>query len=257
MATIDVLSGDNDTKTITVSNTNPLPVTVKSGTVVVTTDSANPLATTIPLLSGEDQTNQWLAVVKGAFQSYRVIPLGTAGGTMPVSDKILGIGGAIGDFLDKFVLSVSSNTNAAVYIRDGSALDVASGTTGTNPAGTTTLAVTASAAQTWTTNQYANYIVRVTYTPTSGVSTTIKRKIASHAAVAASTAITFILSHAIPAGATITAWGLEPIASSWEVVPYNTPVGIYSIPIEKKSTLGAFKVSVDLGVQVEATGKFS
>ena len=227
---------------------NPRPYAVRDVNAALTT-----------LISGEDQVRNVMKTINGAQQYGVVLPLPSAAtaGVMPRSDVICGSGaGSAGDYLGSLSIMVNSQVNAAVYIRDGAVADIASGTTGTNPAGTTALAVTASVAQTWTANQYAGSIVRVVYTPTGGASTTIKRKIVANPVVSASTSVSFTLSHAIPAGASITAWGLEP-ASSWEVLPYNALIGIYPIQLGKASVYGGWKISVDSGAQVEYGGIFN
>lgn len=212
------------------------------------------------LIAGEDQSRNAIRTISGA-QQYGVIrPLpsaAAASSTMPLSNVIAGGGvGAAGDLLSTFNINVGSNTNAAVYIQDGSIAAIAGGTTATSPTNTTTLAATASAPQTWTANQYAGNLVSVTYIPTGGAVTTVIRKIVSHALVSASTAISVVVTHAIPAGASVTAWSLLPL-SAWEVLPFNAPIGFYPITYGRASVNGGWKISVDLGAQVEYSGIFS
>lgn len=208
------------------------------------------------LISGEDQTNNWLQTADGGWQYYNVDPPSIGGITSPNTNKILGTAGAAGDYLKTLVLNVVSNTTSAVYLTDGVGTNQLSGTAGTNPPGTTTLTVTATAT-TAAANAYAGSIVSVTYTPTSGASTVFKRRIVSHAAFAAATSLAFTVTHALPAGATITAWAVEPALTSFEVVPYNMAVGVYTLPLGIKSTVGGWRLSTDSGVLVLATGKFT
>lgn len=209
------------------------------------------------LISGEDQTNDWMQVASGANQYYSVIPAVQAtSGTASPKTQTLGIVGAAGDYLKSLVLTVSAATDSYVYLQDGNASPVMSGTTSTAPSGTTTFAATASAAQTAAINAYANYVLTITYIPTGGSSITIKRKVISHAAVSASTAVSFVVDVAIPAGASATAWSLEQL-SAFQIMPYNQPVGTYQFVFDTKSTLGGWKLSIGSTVTALATGKFS
>lgn len=211
------------------------------------------------LISGEDQTNSWIRQADGAGQFYVVAPTVTAGGRMPNSDVLLGATGAAGDYLKALTVRVDSAANAAVYLNNGAPTVLNSGTSGTNPAaGTVTQALVATASFSATADQYQDAILSITYTPTgSAAAVKCKRRVVSHAVVSASTAISVVMTHPLPAGATITAWSLESPASSWEVLPFNTLPGAYTLPYGAPSTLGAWKVSVDLGAQLTATGKFT
>lgn len=208
------------------------------------------------LISGEDQYNNWMQVADGGWQYYNVDPAQLGGIVSPNTNKALGTIGAAGDYLKSLTLNVTSNTASAVYLQDGSGTNQLSGTAGTNPPGTTTLTVTASST-TAAANFYAGSIISVTYTPTSGASTTFKRRIVSHGAFSAATSLAFTVTHALPAGATITAWAVEPAATSFELVPSTMAVGIYIIPLGIKSTLGPWKLSIDSGVLALAVGKFT
>lgn len=208
------------------------------------------------LLAGEDQIRDVLRIVDGASQGVHQLPINHSSGQYQNSDVILGTTGAAGDLLKHLSINVSSATNAAVYLSQVGAAPLTLGTAGTSPAGTTTLAVTATTAFTATAKQHVGRIISVTYTPTSGPSVKIKRKVVDHAAFSAVTALSFTLSHAIPAGASITAWQLEPI-SSWEVVPFNAAVGMYNKPLGERSTIGGWQLSTDTGVEVHANGIFT
>lgn len=208
------------------------------------------------LISGEDQLNNWLQIADGAWQYYNVDPVQIGGILSPNTNRILGNVGAVGDYIKSLVLNVTSNTASAVYLQDGIGTNQLSGSAGTNPTGNTTLAVTASST-TAAANAYAGSIATVTYTPTGGGSTTFKRRIVSHAAFSAATALSFTVTHNLPAGATITAWTVEPASTSFELVPPTMAVGIYTLPLGLKSTLGGWRLSIDSGVLVLATGKFT
>ncbi len=209
------------------------------------------------LMAGEDPLRGWQAVEDGATQGYHLIPTPTAtGGDMP-SERLLGTTGNVGDYLKDLHLQVRNNTNAAVFLSQDGDAPIASGTAGTAPSASTTVAVTASANVTATQNQYAGRIVKITYIPTGGASAIVlKRRITAHAAFAATTALSFTVSHAVPAGAAITAWQLEP-ASSFEVIPYNTPVGRLPCHFGERSVYGGWRVHADSGVDVHATGNFT
>lgn len=211
------------------------------------------------LISGEDQTNNWLKTSDGGQQYYIFSPApnAVAGGAVPLSDQIVGTVGSGGDYLKSIVFKVDSATNAAVFLQDGNLTDPVSGTTGTDPAGTTTVALTASASFSATANQYRGFVLLVTYTPTgSAGSVTVPRKIVTHAAVSASTAVSFVVTHNLPAGATVTAWSVLPL-SAREILPFNAVVGTTSVTFGKVSTNGGWRISVDSGVQVECIGKFT
>lgn len=211
------------------------------------------------LLSGENQSRNWIGVADGATQSQNVLPLpnAIAGGLMPNASVALGLVGAVGDYLKTMIVTVRSASNASVFVQDGTVANISSGTSGTNPLGTTALAVVASAPFSATANQYAGFVISVTYTPTgSATPIEIWTRIATHAAVVASTAFPVTLDHAIPVGTAITAWSLRP-TSCREVVPFNTPAGIYNIDMGKTSVNGKWQVAVDFGVSVEFIGSFT
>lgn len=208
-------------------------------------------------LAGENQDDDWMASEDGATQGYHIVPTPTAsGGDMP-TERVLGQVGDVGDYLKDVHIQVANNTNAAVYLSQDGDAALSSGTVGTAPSGTTTVAVTASANFTATANQHRGRIIKITFIPTGGAAAiSLKRRITAHGAFAATTALSFTVTHAVPAGAAITAWQLEP-ASSYEVTPYNTPVGSFTRHFGERSVYGAWRINCDSGVDVHITGKFS
>jgi hypothetical protein len=222
------------------------------------------------LISGEIQNLAGAAVMSttSAATEYQIVrPTGnavTVGATAWfVSETALGTGGgAAGDLLANLEIKTTAATNAAVFLEDGAgsavvAVASVSGTSGTAPIlNDVVFALTATSAITLTANQLANYVLKVTYIPTGGAAMIIYRKIVSHAAVSAATAVSFTVPNIIPAGAAPTAWEVRPLAC-YEVQPFNAPVGVVSIPINRRSTNGRWRVSIDSTVQVVANGLFT
>lgn len=267
-----------------VTTSTPLPTTISSGTVnavISNVTTATPLpvsfstaggmdvritdvTTTTPLpvtlnglLAGEDQTNNWLKTADGATQGYHLHPAGSGSVAAVPSETVLGASGASGDYLKKLTFVVTSATNAAAFVcQDGQVL-ATNGGSGTAPSGTTTIAVTASAAVTLLQNQLAGRVIMITYTPT-GASGTVKlrRRIVSHAAFASATALSFTVTHAVPAGGAISTWQVEGV-NTYEILPYNMPAGVYQIDLGEVSTNGAWRIAVDSGVSCHAVGKFT
>lgn len=211
------------------------------------------------LICGESQETNSIGVINAASRGQHVMPLNTvAAGAMPNGNVALGTtGGAVGDHLKSLRLNITSATNAAVYLSQANQVNVVAGTTGTDPTAATSVTLV-SATFSATANKYAGYILSVTYTPTGGAAgTVVKKKIVSHVAFSSATSLTFTVTDNMPVGATITAWALEPIATSYEVVPFNQPVGILVLPIDERSTLGGWQLSIGSGVEAHATGWFS
>jgi len=238
--------------------------------VTVTTDPNTGVQTWYPdyfdanLLSGEDQTNDWMKIADGASLYQFLVPQPTTGSLLllPLTNKLLGSTGGIGDYLKSLTVIATSGspTDTGVYLTDGVPTNVTSGTAGGTFAGVpagTVLALTASSVFTVSANQLAGCILTLTYVPTNGTAVTMKRKITEHAAVSGATAFAPKLSSDTPAGATLSGWTVEPAASSVELLPPNMPKGVYHLPLGLKSLVGGWRVSIGTQVQVVATGKFS
>lgn len=211
----------------------------------------------LTLISGEDQARGWMRTVNGASQSYIFTPLpsAVAGGSVASANNVVGTVGAAGDFLAVLEVKVMSALNSAVFLDQGSLAPVLGGTSGTNPDGTATTALVASAAFSATANQYNGNVAMITYTPTgSAASVTVPRRIVTHPVVSASTGITLTFSHPLPAGSAITSWSIMDPRACREVVPFNTLPGIYSIAFGEASVYGKWKVSVDSSVQARFIG---
>jgi hypothetical protein len=214
-------------------------------------------AVSIGLISGEDQTADALKVTRAAATPVTVLPLTDSLGLKPNSDVMLGTIGAPGDIIDTLIVNIQDYTRCAVFLRDGNVPDPVTGTSGTAPSAGTNLALTAASAFTATANQYAGRVLSVTYTPTSGTSSTFKRLIVGHAAVAASVTLSSLtVDETIPAGATITQWAIEHASSVQIVGPSLSDRHPLIIPWGR-SINGGFRLSVDAGVQVTALGKFT
>jgi len=216
------------------------------------------------LISGEDQTNDWLKVADGAFDYESLIPLPTTGSllTLPLTNQVLGATGAAGDYLKSLLVTIgaTSPTDAGVYLTDGNPTNHTSGISGATFQGVTAgtpLALTATSNFTVTANQLAGCILTLSYTPTNGSAVTMKRKITGHAAVSGATAFAPTLSSATPAGATLTAWTVEPVTASMEILPPDMPKGVYNIPLGIESMFGGWKLSIGTQAQVIANGNFT
>lgn len=209
------------------------------------------------LSPGENAAKNWLETADGANKWVNVLPAILTNGTpIPTSNRVLGAVGSTGDHIKSLILRVSGNTDSGVFLQDGSAPAVFNGAVATAPSGTTTFACTSSVAVTLTVNQYAGQILTVTYTPTGGVSTTIKRRVVSHGGGTSITAHTFVLDQPIPTGTNVTSWSLEQV-SSFNVLPFNTVEGFYKIDLGISSNIGGWKISFGSQVSVIVTGKFS
>lgn len=198
-----------------------------------------------------------IQVTNGAPQYTTVLPyVQLTSGVASHNSKVLGTTGAAGDYIKSLIVNVTSATDAGVFLQDGSAAGVMTGSASTAPSGTTTFAATASVAQTAAINAYANYILSITYIPTGGSAVTVKRRVISHAAFSATTAVSFVVELAIPAGASATSWTLEQ-PSAFQVVPFNQPVGTIQLALDAKSVNGGWKLSIGSTVSVVAVGRFS
>lgn len=245
------------------TNTSTIPVELKVNSlgtlpISIAGQVSNVAVDLKTLLSGEDQTKGWLSVADGASQSYHIVPTPTAsGGDMPTEISV-GTAATIGDFLKTLMLNVRSNTNAAVYLSQDGQAALTSGSTGTAMASAgTSVTVVATSAVTATANSLAGRVLMVTYTPTGGATPLrFRRRIVSHAAFSAATSLTFVVTHNLPAGAAISNWQVDGDAS-FELVPYNNPVGAVRMELGIKSTYGGWRVACDSGVDALVIGKFS
>lgn len=241
-----------------VTTATPLPVSFNTAGGM----DVNILNTSVPvtlagLISGEDQAKNWLRTADGATQGYQLNPYGSGAAGDVTAETVLGASGASGDYLKSLTYNVRNATAAAAFVlQDGQVLGTV-GTSGTAPTGTTTISVVATAAITLLQNQFSGRIIMITYTPT-GASGTVKlrRRITSHAAFASATSLSFTVTHAVPAGGAISAWQVEG-PDCYEILPYNTPVGMYQIKLGEVSTTGAWRIAVDSGVSCHAIGKFT
>lgn len=257
---IDVaISGGSINAVITnVTSTNPLPVEFSTaGGMDVTIQNTSVPVTLAGLISGEDQTNNWLKTADGATQGYHLNPLGSGSAGDVGTYTVLGASGAAGDYLKHLIFSVRNATTAAAFVlQDGQVLGT-TGASGTAPSGTTTVAVTAVSAVTILQNQWSGRIISFSYQPTGAATThKIYRRITSHAAFTSATALSFTVTHAVPAGGVISAWQIEGVLS-YEILPYNTPVGPYKFELGEVSTTGAWRIAIDSGVSCHAVGKFT
>lgn len=256
---------------VNVTNASPIDVSISGGSinaVITNVTSTNPLpvefstaggmdVSLVSLISGEDQTNNWLKTADGATQGYHLNPYGSGSAGDVGNYTVLGASGAAGDYLKSLIFSVRSATTAAAFIlQDGQVLGT-TGSSGTAPSGTTTLSVTATSAVTVPQNYWSGRIISFSYQPTGAATThKIYRRITAHAAFSSATALSFTVTHAVPAGGVISSWQVEGV-NSYEILPYNTPVGVYKFDLGEVSTSGAWRIAIDSGVSCHAVGKFT
>lgn len=197
------------------------------------------------IAAGEDiLTNAQITIPAGT-QSKDIGPTATPAGPMPTSHVAFGT--SAGDYLESIHFVVRDPLNAAVYLEDGDDPDVLAGTTGANPTASTTLSLTIPTATTLTANQLMDYILFVTYTPTNAAqSITVPRRITQHAAVTAGTTFAPVVTHNMPAGATVTGWSVRPKNAAIEIAAYNQSGAPWKS--SRRSLLGRFRISVDGGV---------
>lgn len=214
--------------------------------------------------TGKDTGNNLLLVGDAARTYWDVSPLpsASADAAMMASDIMLGGGvGASGDILKRLIFNINSNTNGAVYLRDGiggSAPDITTGTATVTVPATAITGALVHAGFTCTANQYRDKILYLVYTPTGHVgSIKIKRRIVSHAAfTGATTTVVFTTTHPWPVGGVPTSWGIEH-ASSKEIVPFSQGEGAFQLDFGVTSVNGGWILSVDSGVQASGQGKFT
>ena len=226
------------------------------------------------LISGEIQDLAGVAVMSttsAATEYQRVKPTGTAATdgiiTWVTSETSLGVSGQAGDYLAALEINNYTALNASVFLEDGNedaplfGVGYASGVVGSTPSGGATVQLTMTSNRgnlTIATNQLVGYVIGFLYTPAGAgaVPITMLRRVVANVATANTTLIVDV-SHLVANGAgAISTWELKPL-TCYEVQPFNTPVGARHIPMDRVSTYGAWKLSVDGAVQVVASGIFS
>lgn len=212
--------------------------------------------TSVTLSTGADAAANAVRVMRGANTPLVVSPAFDAQGAKPNVDVILGTIGQVGDIIDSLVINVLDNTACAVFLRDGDVPDLVTGTAGTNPAAGTVLTLTSTASSAATANQYFNRVLSITYVPTSGAATKIKRRIVAHAAPSGTAWSSITVDQAVPAGATITQWAIEHQSSvqmCGAAMPDSRPIVIPG----GRSQNGRYRLTVDKGAQVTVLGSFT
>lgn len=212
--------------------------------------------------TGDDELRQWTKVVRLA-ERHSVHPIQTPAGPMPNSSVILGNTGDPSDFLQYLETFPRDKLNAAVYLEYGNAADTIGGAAGTAPAAAaTSLALTSSLPFTaagygpLTENQLAGCIMWFTYIPTNaGRAIKFMRRIVSHPAYSSGTAFAPVLTHGVPAGAAITAWGVRPLDAAEEIATFDAAPRRFEFD-EQCLVEGGFRVSVDSAVAIHAGGQF-
>jgi hypothetical protein len=102
-------------------------------------------------------------------------------------------------------------------------------------------------------NTYSGCICSLTYTPTGYASSiTLKRRIVTH------TSTLLFLDHPLPSSITsaVTVY-IEDPAYSFTLLANGATQQLYWIPLGKRSKVGGWRLSVDIGVGAVAVGKFS
>lgn len=172
------------------------------------------------------------------------------------ADQVLGTTGDVGDYLKCLLVTVRDPNFSQVILRDGDGADTLSMLTHGSTACLTNAIVTQSSFS-GTASLYNGQIFRISYQPTGyNAAFSIKRKVVGHTTGASST---LFLDHPLPSvpGTAVACYleAAQPVA--YEVVPNGLAAGTYMIPVGMRSVNGAWKVSVDIGVQVVAVGFFS
>jgi hypothetical protein len=227
----------------------------RSGVLPPLVNGAVPMYMTT-MMYGEDKASNSVRVTKAASTLLIITPLVDTLGPKPNVDVTLGTIGQAGDIIDSLVINVLDNTACAVFLRDGDVPDLVTGTTGTGPSAGTTLVLTSTASSSATANQYFGRVLSITYTPTSGTSTKMKRRIVAHAAPSGTAWSSITVDEAVPAGATITQWAIEHQSSvqlCGAALPDSRPV---VIPCGRSQN-GRYRLTVDKGAQVTVLGSFT
>lgn len=210
----------------------------------------------VSLSTGADTAANAVRVMRGANTPLVVLPAFDAQGPKPNIDVILGTIGQVGDVIDSLIINVLDNTACAVFLRDGDVPDLVTGTSGTSPAGSTVLTLTSTASSAAVTNQYFGRVLSLTYIPTSGAATKIKRRIVAHAAPSGTAWSSITVDQAVPAGATVTQWAIEHQSSvqlCGAAMPDSRPIVLPG----GRSQNGRYRLTVDKGAQVTALGSFT
>lgn len=192
-------------------------------------------------LSGENQSDDWIAVESGATQRSVVL----AG----KNDQLIGLIGEVGHYLKRIKAVVTTSANSQVVIKDGTPTAAITSATHASTACTTTVINTATITAALATNQYAGYILRI-----AGQA----RRIVSHPSTAGNAVAALTLDHALSAipGTAIT-FTIDDFSNVYELLPAGMAVGTYEILIEERATGPGWRITTDSGVSVIATGKFS
>jgi hypothetical protein len=210
--------------------------------------------------TGDDPLNNAVIVTPLGTDSREIGPLQTPAGAMPNSSVTIGTSPNINDLLTQINFIPWDTTNAAAYLEDGLAGDLIFGGVAAGAPGTATsaLGLTSAIAFTATQNFYAGCILWATYTPTgAGVPIKFMRRILSHVAVSNATAFAPIVTHNLPAGATLTGWGVRPRDSAWEIRAFNQPATAPMVFNRRAKKEGGYRLSVDSALFAIAGGKIS
>ena len=229
------------------------------------------------LLAGEDQVNNWMQTANGASQywPFKALTATTVNGSDATtfgavngsSGLVIGTVGAASDYLGALNCSVSVAAQSRVTLQDMAAVSYTSA--GSNTAfttvtavnfGTGTIALTAAQAAALI-GQFL--ICTVTLTGVAG-NVLVARKITGATATANSSpnysttlTVDTLTVNGIAANAMVTTVGQAFIAPLIEILPANTPIGNYNIPLNIKSKYTGWKLFNDSGVSVIASGEFS
>jgi hypothetical protein len=212
---------------------------------------------------GDDLAQNWKRTVNAAIQRVNVSPLPTPAGPMPNCFVPLGTAGKAGDLIGAITPIIRTAGNARIILHHGTASDLIGGVSGTALAAPSNApSVVANVAFTATANQHEGCIFYCTYIPTvGGVSAgkpiRFESRIDSHPAYAASgTAFSPVLVDTLPQGATITAWGVRPVDSAWEIARADQTGGRIELFYQATAS-GGWRISVFGGVAVTLNGQFT
>ncbi len=221
------------------------------------------------LLSGEDQVNNWLGVTNAAssYQYHKGLVAGdtTTHGTLNGSNGVLlGAVGAANDYLSNLAIAVSTSAQSRVALQDVASVNYTSAGTGTafTSATTVNFGVSSAPSAAQLASMVDQFLVCTVTIGTSQVQ--VARKILAAVAGPGTSPnfnVTLTLDSLTVAGTAATAMastaGQAFITPLIEILPAGAPIGTISLPLNMRSKFGGWRIFVDTGVSVIATGRFA
>lgn len=227
------------------------------------------------LISGEDQTNNWLQVANGANQYLNLRPLTlysttdvdttTFGAANSSYGKIIGSVGAAGDYIERIVVSIKNSNSSRFYLQDISAPQITSTGAATWASGTpTSFTFASSSASAANAATFIGKFLVATFTINTK-SVTLARKIIDVPTVTSSTSYVLTIESPVvytqsntlvTPTAVVTTSGTHFIVDLIDIIPSGS-TGIQHIDLGMKSIYGGWRYFIDSSISVLAIGKFS